>query len=289
MVRKDARKMSPDEVKALRMKVVQMRRDGLSNKEIARRVGLPPQTTSEYYSRYRKEGDAFFTVRKAGRRRGSGQKLGRDEQKKILRLIMDQSPRSHHSPYSLWTREAVRQLIENEMDKQMPMSTVGDYLRRWGITSEKPLNSYVYEQAYDRKNPPFRKWVENELSRIEEQASDEGAHLWWMKIASLDSSDDGATKNDGLDDILRNLRVVRITTNVGKRLFGLYGREFGTRELTELFDGIIDSSDKKIFLIVSNLQTEHSSHVVKWLDEHRSALELFTLPAFHTIRNEKIR
>jgi transposase len=47
---------------------------------------------------------------------------------------------------SLWTRESVRQLIKQEIKIELPISTVGDYLRRWKFTSKKPI-----KRAYERK------------------------------------------------------------------------------------------------------------------------------------------
>ena len=53
MEKVDAGKSTPKEL-------VRLRQEGMSDKEVARMVGLPVQTTSEYYSRCKKEGEAFF-------------------------------------------------------------------------------------------------------------------------------------------------------------------------------------------------------------------------------------
>ena len=38
----------------------------------------------------------------------------------------------------LWTRDAVRQLIKEKYDIDMPIRTVGMYLQRWGFTVQRP-------------------------------------------------------------------------------------------------------------------------------------------------------
>jgi transposase len=156
-----------------------MRKRGVPNKEVAELVGLPPQTTSEYYSRYRREGEAFFRVRQAGKPKKSGQKLSDEEQAKIVRLLVDKNPRQLQFRFALWTREAVRQLIKQELGKELPISTVGDYLSRWKFTSKKPI-----KRAYERKDEKTRQWLEEEYPKIKKAAREEEADIWWADETS---------------------------------------------------------------------------------------------------------
>ena len=48
--------------------------------------------------------------------------------------------------YALWTRKAVMDLIEQETGIRMPIRTVGEYLKRWGFTPQKPV-----KRAYEQK------------------------------------------------------------------------------------------------------------------------------------------
>ena len=40
-------------------------------------------------------------------------------------------------PFALWTRVAVRQLIQMRFGIEMPVRTVGEYLKRWGFTTQR--------------------------------------------------------------------------------------------------------------------------------------------------------
>jgi transposase len=40
---------------------------------------------------------------------------------------------------ALWTSRAVRELVERRFGKRLGLSTVRLYLRRWGMTPQKPL------------------------------------------------------------------------------------------------------------------------------------------------------
>jgi transposase len=41
--------------------------------------------------------------------------------------------------YALWTRQAVRELILRRYDVLLCVRVVGNYLKRWGFTPQKPL------------------------------------------------------------------------------------------------------------------------------------------------------
>jgi len=46
---------------------------------------------------------------------------------------------------ALWTRQAVQSLIAAKCGVEMSIRTVGEYLKRWGYTLQKPLKR-AYEQ-----------------------------------------------------------------------------------------------------------------------------------------------
>jgi len=52
-------------------------------------------------------------VGKAGAPKGSGQRLNEFEQERIRKILINEIPEQLKLPFALWTREAVRQLINN--------------------------------------------------------------------------------------------------------------------------------------------------------------------------------
>ncbi len=50
-------------------------------------------------------------------------------------------------PFYLWTREAVARLIEREYRVTLSPTTVGRYLKAWGMSAQKPVC-----QAYERND-----------------------------------------------------------------------------------------------------------------------------------------
>ena len=128
-----ARKFSCDALKALRSQAMRLCLElGLPWCEIARVVGLNTTTSFGWAQRYAAEGDASLVFRK----RGCTFLLGRTltlPQKWVLRTILtSQTPSTRGLPFALWNRRAVHGLIEVVFGVDMPIRTVGEYLKRWG-------------------------------------------------------------------------------------------------------------------------------------------------------------
>ena len=143
----DARKVDRKTLEVLRRRVISLRKKGKKNIEIAQMLGLAPQTTSRWWQRYQKEGESSLKVKKDGRPKGSGKVLSQEQERQIIRLLIDKTPRELKFSFALWTRESVQVLIERTFEISMPLSTVGLYLQRWQFTSKKPIC-----RAYERKD-----------------------------------------------------------------------------------------------------------------------------------------
>ena len=77
-------------------------------------------------------------------------------------------------PFALWTRIAVQQLIKNLWDIDMPVRTVGEYLKHWGLTPKKP-----FRRAYEQNPKAVKKWLDEQYPAIKQKAKKEGAEIHW--------------------------------------------------------------------------------------------------------------
>lgn len=92
-------------------------------------------------------------VWKTGRPPGLRRVLTSEQEKETQRLIRDRTPDELKMPYALWTRQAVRELIQRRYDRELHVRSVGKYLKRWGFTPQKPLR-----KAYEQQPAAVRKW-----------------------------------------------------------------------------------------------------------------------------------
>ena len=56
--------------------------------------------------------------------------------------------------FALWTREAVLAYIREHFGIDMPVRTIGEYLKRRGFAPQKPI-----KVAYEQKPEAVREWL----------------------------------------------------------------------------------------------------------------------------------
>ena len=76
--------------------------------------------------------------------------------------------------FALWTRRAVADLICQQYGIDLPVRTVGEYLRRWGSTAKVPR-----PQAKDQDSEEVRQWLEETYPAIERRAARAGVEIHW--------------------------------------------------------------------------------------------------------------
>jgi len=85
-------------------------------------------TVSTWYAKYKRDGKSGIQIQKRGRKDGDKKTLSPSPEAQIIKRLIDTTPQQLKFKYVLWTREAVKKLIEHEFGVEMPISTVGKYL-----------------------------------------------------------------------------------------------------------------------------------------------------------------
>jgi transposase len=126
MKKPDGRKHAKEVLQELRNQIIRLRLQGKRNKEVAEIVGVSVPHASTVWQSYKKGGRKALALGKRGRRIGEQRVLTPAQEKQIQRLLIDKMPDQLKLPFGLWTREAVRQLIQNQYGVAMPIRTVGE-------------------------------------------------------------------------------------------------------------------------------------------------------------------
>src|SRR3954462_10644811 len=141
----DGRRESNDVLDALRVRAVHARRLGYAVVDIATILGVRKETVSRWCSRYDRGGREALPGDRTGRPIGSGRLLTGEQERRIREAIETQCPEKLKIPSALWTRQAVQELIKQQVGIPMPIRPVGEYLRRWGFPPQVPVRK-AYEQ-----------------------------------------------------------------------------------------------------------------------------------------------
>lgn len=279
----DARKLSTEAQQEIRYQVVRLKKQGRKRLEISEITGINPSTISAWWKLYKKDGKRALKIKKRGPEVGTTRTLNPDQEKELQRSIYDKCPDQMKLPFALWTRKAVQQLIKQLWSIKMPIRTVGEYLKRWGFTPQRPLR-----RAYKQNPKAVKQWLETEYPAIAQRAIKENAQIQWGDETGLcnDSyygrsySPKGQTPTIKVHPKCERINLISTVTNQGQVRFMVYQNNMNAQTLIKFMDRLIKDVDKKVFLILDNLRVHHSGMVKDWLKEHKTQIEVFHLPAY---------
>jgi len=279
----DGRRLSVEAQEERRRAAVRMKEDGSALAEITETLGISESTICRTWKAYQEGGEAALRSGQRGRRAGEQRHLSAEDEKKIQRKIIDRLPEQMKLDFALWTRDAVRQLIAQETEIDMPIRTVGEYLKRWGFTPQKPLKF-----AYERKPELVKKWLDEDYPKICRKAKREKADIFWGDETGLRSGDvrgrgfapKGHTPVIHATAKYENLSMVSAITNKGKVHWMIVDGTVNIDRFLEFLKGLIKNRHRKVFLILDNLKVHHGKPVAKWAKENKARIELFYLPAY---------
>ena len=135
----DLRKVGIEGLKQIRRQVVRLKKMGKRGKEIEELTGVGQNRISEIWTAYKREGEASLTRKSGGRKKGETMALTEEEQKAIREVIVEKEPKEYDLPGSLWTLQKICRYIEKEYGKTISDGCASDYMRRWGLSCQRPV------------------------------------------------------------------------------------------------------------------------------------------------------
>jgi transposase len=279
----DARKHSPETQHQIRKQIIRLRGKGFSNRAVAQGVGISESHASTIWQRYKKEGSKAIKLGNRGRRAGEQRTLSSAQEMEIQKALIDKTPDQLKLAFALWTRDAVKLLIHQWYGIEMPIRTVGEYLKRWGFTPQKPI-----KRAYEQSAHAVKKWLDTDYPIIASRAKQEKAEIHWGDETGVQT---GANRVRGFapkgkTPVVRlvakrsHISMLSAITNQGKIRFMMYRDAMNSELLIKFMTRLIKDSDRKVFLILDNLRAHHGKTVKQWLEEHSEQIEVFHLPSY---------
>jgi transposase len=279
----NGKRLSPEVLNDRRRRAVKLRLGGMKLAEVAQVVGLARGTIISAMKAYETGGWKAVAVKARGRSVGDGRTLNAEQEKAIRAMICDRTPDQLKLPYALWTRSAVGDLIHQQLGIKLPVRTIGHYLKRWGFTPQKPIR-----KAYEQRPAAVKKWLEEEYPAIAQRAKAEGAEIHWGDETGLRSDDvrgrsyapKGQTPVVQVCSNRESLSLISSVTNQGKVRWMVFGGALNAKILIRFFKRLIQSAQRKVFLILDNLRVHHAKVVREWLAKQEERLKVFYLPSY---------
>jgi transposase len=280
--RVDARTLDVAALQLLRRQVVKAVRAGMTQTQAARTFGASLRAVSKWMRLDRGGGLRALKLKRRGRRPGAGC-LNARQAERIRGLVIDRLPDQLKLPFYLWTRAAVVALIRREYGIEVSRVTVGRYLKRWGLSPQKPVR-----RAYERDEVDIARWLKHDYPAIARQAKREKATIYWGDEMGLRSDHVTGTSYApvGQTPVVRatgqrfGCNMISAITNKGALTFMVFKEKFAAPVFLEFLERLLKQVPGRITLIVDGHPVHRSGTVTRFVAQHQARLRLIRLPGY---------
>jgi transposase len=277
----DARQLSDEVLEALRLRALRGCERGFSEADIADLLGVSRETVSRWWTAYAAGGLGAVPGDRTGRPVGTGRTLSDEQARRIQDRIDHHSPEELGITAAVWSRQAVRDLIRNECGIDMPVRTVGEYLKRWGYTAKSPRR-----HAKDQDPDEVDRWLEWRYPAIEALAALEGAAIHWCDETGARADEqprkgyarEGEPARVEVPKPHIRMNLVATITNEGEVHFLAYKESMTGALFVTFLEKLLSETTRKVFLILDRLPAHQTKVVADWVAAHADRIELFWLP-----------
>ena len=154
------------------------------------------------------------------------------------------------------------QLIEREFVVTVSLSTVGRYLKAWGLSAQRPVR-----RAYERNDAAIAAWLKQVYPAIAREAKAEHAAIYWGDEMGL-RSDHVAGRSYaplGKTPVVRatgqhfGCSMISAITNRGELAFMVFQGKFEAKGFVEFIKRLLKQTSGKLYLIVDGHPVHRSA------------------------------
>ena len=284
----DLRTSGKEARETIRKTAIRMLGQGKSQTEVCELLGVNKNSVSSWKKKHQKDGIKGLKEKSKGKTIGAFRLISQEQEKQIQKLITDKMPDQLKLPFALWTRKAIKEVIEREYGVKIALRTISDYLKRWGYTPQKPT-----KRAYEQNPKAVERWLNQEYPAIKAHAKKEKATIHWGDETGVKNqcqygrsyAPKGQTPLQAHAGKRLSLNMISTVTNQGLVRFMTYQGSLSAEVFIKFLKRLIKTETGKIYLILDNLKVHHSKSVTEWVDKHSDKLSVFFLPSYSPERN----
>ncbi len=279
----DTRKVSSELQQHNRDLAIRLFQQGHKRAEIAEVIGVHYTVACSWIRAWKLGGEQAIKLGQRGRRPEEQRRLTGAQESTLKKLICDKNPDQMKLPFALWNRKAIQAVVKQMWNVRIAIRTIGDYLKRWGFTPQKPA-----KRAYERNPKAVKDWLDNTYPGIKKRASVEDAEIYWGDETGIRNdcqhsrgyAPKGETPVVEINAKRFSTNMISAVNNRGTVRFMMYGENMTAKVLLRFMKRLIKDAERKVFLVLDNLRVHHAKLVKAWLVRHADEIEVFYLPAY---------
>lgn len=276
----DGRKLNHKALEAIRIRAVLQVERGESPETVIKSLGMDRSCIYKWIAKYREGG---LKALKAKKLLGRPLTLKGLQLRWIYKTITNKNPVQLQFPYALWTREMVKELIENKYGIAISAVSVGRLLKKLGLSCQKPLM-----RAFQQDPVVTQEWVDKVYPKIKKEAKKEKAEIFFGDEAGVRSDYHGGTTwgIKGQTPIIRttgarfSLNMLSAVSAQGGMRFMTHKGKVNSAVFCDFLNRLIHNAKNKIFLILDGHPVHKSLKVKKFIESTGGRLRIYYLPSY---------
>ena len=263
-----------------RRQAVRMCKRKVHPDDIAAALDVGRSTVFGWLALYREGG---FAALRVNRPPGRSPKLSGAQLSQLYAFIVGSDPRQHQFDFALWTRELVGELIQRKFGVRLAVSSVGNLLRKMGLSVQRPLT-----RAYQQDPERVARWKEQEYPAIRARAAQLGATVLFLDEASVRSDYHTGTTwaPVGRTPVVTgtgarfSVNMISAVSAQGRIHFDVLDRNVNAEVFIEFLEKLRHDIDGPVFCVVDGHPAHRAKKVGEYVESTHGQVELFFLPAY---------
>jgi len=281
-MKRDGRSVSREALEEMRLMALDRIAEGERPAAVADSFGLNRSWAYKVQARARGRGKgkrALLTKKGSGRPR----KLSAVQARQVFRWINGKNPMQYGFDFALWTRQVVRELIEQRFGVVLSLTSVGALLAQLGLTPQKPL-----QRAYQRDPQAVARWQQETYPEIARQAKKQGADIYFWDESGFRADAvqgktwgaKGQTPVVSVPGQRQRISAASAVSAKGAFWFATYTGGLNATLFVELLRKMMYRRRKPLHLIVDGLPAHKTKAVREYVNELEGKLTLHFLPGY---------
>ncbi len=281
-MKRDGRKVSRAALEEMRLMAIDRMNEGETPAEVAASFGLHRGWAYKVLAKAkgRGRGKRVLLSRKAT---GRPRTLTPGQERQVFHWVKGKNPYQHGFDFGLWTRQIVRELIDQKFGIQLSLTSVGTLLARLGLTAQKPL-----QQAYQRDPMAVARWEQETYPAIARQAKREKAEVYFWDESGFRADAvqgrtwgvKGETPIVSVPGQRQGISAASAVNSKGGFWFAIYEGGLNGGKFIGLLQQMMKYRRRPLHLVLDGLPAHKTKAVRSYVESLKGKLTLHFLPGY---------
>jgi len=281
-MKRDGRTLDHGTLETIRKMAVERVREGERPSDVIASYGFHRCTIYGWLKAARGRGNGLRAL--ASRpATGRPRSLSAAQEQQVFRWINGKNPMQYGFDFGLWTRQIVRELIDQRFGVKLSLASIGTLLARQGLTPQKPL-----QRAYQRDPEAIDRWQRETYPSIARTAKRNKADIYfWDESGFRADSVHGTTWGaKGQTPVVavpgqrQSISAASAVNSKGAFWFATYKGGLNGDLFVSLLRRMMRGRRRPLHLIVDGLPAHKTKAVKSYVEELQGKLSIHYLPGY---------